>query len=415
MSYIEQGSLLCIAIGIIIMIMSTLLARKNRNLPGKDTVKNPKFAILIPARDESKVITGLLSSLKEQTMKIDMKDVYVIVEDKHDPTCKLVETFHASFIVRKNLTLQRKGYALDEAVKQILKEKKHYDAYFVIDADNVLDSHYLEEMKKVYDKGYDVGSGYRNLKNGNTNIISACSGLIFSLINAIGNEDKIKYQQNIVTIGSGFFVRGDIVEKWGGFPFYSLSEDYEFSLYATLMGYTTYYNKKAMFFDEQPVTYHETVKQRVRWIRGYFEARKKYIPKLYQKYQEPVQNEGSILGVLVGIIPYLFIIIGVVIYLLFQLWNLGLEFILKEQIETSILIKLGITFFVIYLVLLFLTAYILWKERKTINLNTKRKVQALFLHPFYLMTYLPCAIQAFMKKEIKWEKIEHREEKVVKN
>ena len=42
------------------------------------------------------------------------------------------------------------------------------------------------------------------------------------------------------------------MEDWQGFPFNTLTEDYELTLYSTLNNLTTTYNEKAIFYDEQP-------------------------------------------------------------------------------------------------------------------------------------------------------------------
>lgn len=415
MEFVESLAILLILFGVILAIVTMFLARNNRNIPLKRGSKNPRFAFLIPARDESKVIRGLLDSIKKQTYPLAMEDVYVIVESLEDPTCQILKEYGASLVLRQHLELKRKGYALDEAVKQILENKKTYDAYFIVDADNILDQNYLYRMAKIYEMGYDVGSGYRNLKNGNTNWISATSGLIFSLINAIGNEEKVKYNQNIVTIGSGFYIRGEFIEKWKGFPFHSLSEDYEFSLYATLHGMTTYYAKDAVIYDEQPITYKQTVIQRIRWIRGYFDARKEYVPKLRKKLEEKPKNSGSILGAVTGVIPYLFIVAGLIIFLIHQLCILVAGVIIYEKINEFAMLKSIIALLSIYFVLFLLTIVILVKEQPTIRLSTKMKIFALLIHPFFLITYLPCVIKALTKKEVEWSKIEHHEKEIVES
>lgn len=50
-----------------------------------------KYAVLIPARNEDQVIGKLLDSLKNQTYPAEYFDVYVIVESKDDPTCKITK------------------------------------------------------------------------------------------------------------------------------------------------------------------------------------------------------------------------------------------------------------------------------------------------------------------------------------
>lgn len=207
---------LCFVImGVILLILGNLNIRKNKNPIEKTTVNSSNFAVLIPARDESLVIENLLKSLKNQTVKFSMQDVYVIVETKEDKTVEICQKYNATVIIRTTKK-QRKGYALDEALKQI---KKEYDLYFIFDADNVLDKNYFKEMLKTYKQGYDIGVGYRNCKNGNDNVISACSSLTFSMINTLGNDFRNKYNANVVVSGTGFYIKGKWIKKMARLSF----------------------------------------------------------------------------------------------------------------------------------------------------------------------------------------------------
>ena len=71
-----------IIMGVILLILGNLNIRKNKNPIEKTKINSSNFAVLIPARDESLVIENLLKSLKNQTVKFSMQDVYVIVETK---------------------------------------------------------------------------------------------------------------------------------------------------------------------------------------------------------------------------------------------------------------------------------------------------------------------------------------------
>ena len=95
--------------------------------------KQPEFAVLIPARDESAVIEGLLKSLEEQTVKVKTEDVYVIVEAEDDPTVGICRKHGVGVFVRPKVTLSRarKGFALDEVIREILS-KRRYDLYFIL-------------------------------------------------------------------------------------------------------------------------------------------------------------------------------------------------------------------------------------------------------------------------------------------
>ncbi len=399
-----------IFIGIITMIVCNFLTRKNNNKPKKKN-KLHDFCFLVPARYESKVIEDLLFSIKKQTIKVNMKDVYVIVESKDDPTVNICNKYGAGVVIRKHLELQRKGYALDEAVKYILKENKHYDAYFIFDADNVLDKDYLKNMIPIFNKGYDLASGYRNCKNGNQSVIAACSSLTFSLVNTVFNDKKNKKTRNITFSGTGFYIRGYLIEKWQGYPFHTLTEDYELSSYATLNNLTTYYNIKSVFYDEQPLRFKDTINQRVRWIRGYFDVRRLYTKKMFNALDKNDQNNGSKLDETIGIIPYIFMVLGLVIWFLALVFFIAYNLLLRNIIWKSHTLEMLVFLLTVYFVLFTMTLVILILEKDKIDINNKTKIKTLFINPIFMISYVPCAIKALTSKNITWKKVEHGKQK----
>ena len=378
-----------ITIGIIWLLIDYILSYFNSNVP-KEKNNKGKFAILIPARDESRVIEELLNSILNQTRKIDSDDVYVIVEEESDKTVEIVKNKNMNIVFRHDLSKKRKGYALDDAIKEILEQKKHYDAYFIFDADNVLDKDYIKNMEKAYESGYDIGIGYRNTKNGNDSVIAAASSLTFSMINTLGNEHKMKCNNTLTISGTGFYIKGDIIEKLGGYPFNSLTEDYELTLYATLNDLTTTYVKNAIFFDEQPVKYNITINQRTRWINGFIEARKKYIPLLLKK--ELNKNFSSSFHQIMGVTPYILLIIGLLGILLINYFNVK---------NTIVLILF------VYLIMVLITSIMVLKEKSYLNINNKMKIKVILYNPIFLTTYIICLFKAILNKDVKWLKIEH--------
>ena len=394
-----------VLIGLLFIIINILFSFKNDNKPLKKNDKH-KFCILIPARDESNVIEDLLISIKKQTFKIDMKDVYVIVESKEDKTISICNNYKTNVVYRKDLSKKRKGYALDDAVKEILKSNKHYDAYFIFDADNILDKDFIKNMIPVFDKGYDMASGYRNCKNGNKSVIAASSALTFSLINTLFNDFKNRRTKNITFSGTGFYIRGDIIELLGGYPFNTLTEDYEISMYAVLNNLTTYYNKNSAFYDEQPVKYKDTINQRQRWIRGYFDVRKKYSRKIRKSLSFNDKNFSSKLDESFGVIPYILVILGIFIYLSGLIISITKHVFLSCDISNLVL-ELIIFLLSMYLILLFITLILIILESEKINLNLKMKIKVLLFNPIFILTYIRCAIPALLKKNIEWKKIKH--------
>lgn len=402
MLFIYILCLILVAISLIIFISNRILESENNNHPIKEEKKKPDFCILIPAKDESKVIKGPIDSIKNQTYKINMQNVYVIVEDIEDPTVNICKEYKCNYIVRKHLELKRKGYALDEAIKQI---KKEYDAYFIIDADNILDKDFFKYMSKVYQKGYDIGVGYRDNKNWSSNVISACSGLVFTIANNI-NKRKNKTNENITITGTGFYIKGNIIKEFGGYPFHEITEDYELTLYATVHKLTTCYEERAIFYDEQPTTLKASIKQRIRWIRGYFNARVNYLPQLKEKIFDNQMNYGSVYKEIMWLRPILILALAFVIFYLAIIIN-QIYMLIKSTYDPSSLILGLIVIGITYLVMMFFTIYQLISERKHIKVKNSLKVKIILYNPIFLLTFIYCAIAAIVKKNITWERIEH--------
>lgn len=399
-------SLTLIFIGALMAGLVALIARKNNNKP-KRRKDGHNFCVLIPARYESKVIEGLLKSIKNQTHKVKMTDVYVVVESEKDETVNICKKYNATVFIRKELHLKRKGYALDEVVKYILSGKKRYDAYFIFDADNVLDKDYFKNMIPVFDKGYDLATGYRNCKNGNDSVVAASSALTFSLVNEVFNDNKNKQTRNITFSGTGFYIRGYLIEKWQGYPFHTLTEDYELSSYATLNNLTTYYNTKSVFYDEQPVKFKNTINQRIRWIRGYFDVRRMYQKKMLLSLDRKDRNFGSKLDESFGIIPYIFMVVGLLVWFLSIIFFIVYNLFLNKEILRTHVFELLIYFIILYLTLFIMTLVIVIIEGNKIDLSLKTKIKVLFYNPIFMISYVPCAIKALTAKEVKWTKVEH--------
>lgn len=382
-----------ITISILTLLYKYLIMKKNTNYPQKEK-NGHNYAILIPARNESLVIEKLLISIENQTKKIKPEDVYVIVETKKDKTVSIVEKHKMTIVYRKNLNKKRKGFALDDAIKEILKSNKKYDAYFIFDADNILDKNYIKEMTKSFDEGYDIGIGYRNTKN-SKNLVSAASALTFSMINTIGNKRKSKYTNNLIISGTGYYIKGAIIESWKGFPFNSLTEDYELSLYSILNNLTTTYNDSAIYYDEQPEIFDVTIIQRSRWVKGYFDARRNYIHKIRKSISKKDKNYASKITALIGVNPLITLIIGILLLLIDSITSFK-----------NFIISLLIIFILIYIALMIFTYIIIKKEENKLDIKVS-KILLIFYNPFYLLSYIYCLYIAITKKDLGWQEIKH--------
>ena len=384
-------SLICILIGLVLLIIDAFFINDKEKKLRIRKYKN--FCILIPARDESKVINNIIDSIKKQTIKVNHSDIYVIVENELDETVNICKKNNINYFVRRKLNLKSKGYALMELIEDFYKRNNTYDLYFIFDADNTLDEYYLDEMLQMYNMGYDVVTGYRKSSNINSNVITSSSALIFSLINDLLNENKVARNRSITVSGTGYFISSDIIDNFKSFPFHLMTEDYELSMYLAMHNYATYYNKKAIFYDEQPTKLKVSIKQRIRWCYGYLCVRFKYRKEL----KKHLANKTA-LGEYIGIKPYVMFIFGTLFFYIYLITGLFIDF---NKYLKIIIFSTGL----IYTLLIIFT-YVLLIIDKDLGINKKLKIKTLLYNPIYLLTFLYCMIRA-MFGNISWDKIEH--------
>ncbi len=375
----------------------------------KDAKVNHKFAILIPARNESKVIEQLLISIEEQNYDANLLKTYVIVESEDDPTCEIAKRYkNTEIFVRKHLENKGKGYALDEAVTYIFSKGEEFDAFFIFDADNVLDKNYIKEMNKTFDEGYEIALGYRNSKNWNDGWVASASALTFSMVNTFQNKCRSRFTKNVIISGTGFYVSNSILKKLGGWKFFELTEDYELSMYATINNVKATYNEYAEFYDEQPTKLKVSWTQRLRWVKGFANVTKKYKKSLVKSFLLDKNNRLCKFEYIMSILPVVSLLATAFLYMVFTLVLGIVGSVIGEPSCVSVYVACAIASSVMYLFFVAYAFVMFLAERKHINITLKNKIICCLMFPIYMGLYIPIYIQSMFKKKVEWKPIEHK-------
>ena len=244
--------------------------------------KKRRFALLIPARDESAAIAPLLDSVKRQTYPAELIDVYVIVKDPEDPTIDMVRKALPDAVVQVVPDQKRKADAMDACMQRILCTGCAPDAYLIVDADCLLASNYVEEMNNAMASGADVIIPRKRIKNWLTDkkeyrtLYADCSAMTWVGLDDMGNKSKSKRGYPLALCGQGMLIGARVIGKLGGYPFRSLTEDYELAVECMRNGYKQLYYEYAEIYSEEPLTRREYNKRRVRWLKGFAQFRKTY-------------------------------------------------------------------------------------------------------------------------------------------
>ena len=240
--------------------------------------ENHRIAVLIAARNEENVIGQLLDSIHAQkNYPMDHVDIYVGADNCTDDTARVARERGAIVFERHDTVHVGKGYVLNEMLKRIKRPgRKHYDAYLVLDADNILDPNFISEIEKVYSSGYEIVTCYRNSKNYGDNWISAGYALWFLRESRYLNGARCRLGSSCAVSGTGFLFSHRILEKCGGWNFFLLTEDIQFTIANVLRGEKVGYCPTAVLYDEQPTTFRQSFRQRLRWSRGYLQVFGRY-------------------------------------------------------------------------------------------------------------------------------------------
>ena len=252
-----------------------VLASKPTELTAK---KNHRYAVLISARNESAVIGNLIHSIKVQNYPQELIDIFVVADNCTDNTAEIAEEAGAIVFRRNNLDQIGKGYALDFCIKAIRAQyaDRGYEAYFVFDADNVLDVNYFREMNKTFDNGAKASTSYRNSKNYGSNWISAGYATWFLREAKFLSQARLNLNTSCAISGTGFFISAEIIDAVGGWKWHLLTEDIEFSAASIIDGVRISYCPTAVLYDEQPITFRDSWNQRFRWAKGFYQVFGKY-------------------------------------------------------------------------------------------------------------------------------------------
>ena len=355
-----------------------------------------RFAVLIAARNEEAVIGDLLDSLHAQQYPADHLAVYVVADNCTDATADVARAHGAKVVERHDRSRIGKGFALSYLLRRI---RKDYDAYLVFDADNLVAPDYMREMNKTFSAGYDIITSYRNSKNYGDNWISAGYGLWFLREAQYLNRPRALLGVSCGVSGTGFLFSHRILEQCGGWNFFCLTEDIEFTAHNIVHGEKIGYCPTAVFYDEQPTSFRQSIRQRTRWVQGYLQVLRRYGSSLVRG---SLQN-FSCYDMLMNIAP------AAILTWAGLLCNLGAIVLrlLGGVSPVTVLPDLGRLMLGLCGTVLLLGAVTTATEWKRIRCPAGRKLLYILTFPLFMLTYLPATVAAIVCRP-GWKPIEHK-------
>jgi cellulose synthase/poly-beta-1,6-N-acetylglucosamine synthase-like glycosyltransferase len=248
--------------------------RQNKEEPVSNS-SLPTYSIIIPAKNEGKVITRLLASLAKINYPKDKYEVIIVEDGSKDDTFDICTKFaisHDNFKVYQQTSSNGKPSALNYG---IFHSKGELIAIF--DADNVPANDALLKAAKYFDDSKVAAVQGRTMSiNSRENMLTQ----FISYEEAVWCEAYLRGKDNLGLFvhlkGSCQFIRKNVLEKLSGFNEHVLSEDMELSAKLAEHKYTIRYGGDVLAWQESPSSLRTLFKQRTRWFRGTMDVAVKY-------------------------------------------------------------------------------------------------------------------------------------------
>ena len=431
MTYLEIVQLV---FNIIFTIMGAIMAHfvifavvgifKRKKFPKTDRIN--KYGLIIPARNEEKVVAGLIESIQKNNYPQDKLQIFVIAHNCTDKTAEIARKHGATVYEYNNPNECTMGYAFKYLFSCIEKDygTQNYDGFFMFNADNLLDANYISKMNDAFEyyNKESVITSYRNSKNYGSNLISGLYGLYFSEGCRLESAGRTVLGCSTRVQGTGYLISSKVVKN--GWPYVSLTEDWEFSADQILHDNKIRYCDEAIFYDEQPVNVRIMWRQRLRWARGHllvFYAR--FTDLFKHLFKKGTKHRFSLYDITVNILPspVMMVFLQLLQLVLVLITPLIDKSVTMNQVlfgdTANLLLSGGLVYSTIRSAIisscgLILSAIlVLILDGKRIkNVSLLKKVLICIFWPIFLLIQLPIEVQAFFSKKLGLKTIPHEDQ-----
>jgi cellulose synthase/poly-beta-1,6-N-acetylglucosamine synthase-like glycosyltransferase len=356
-----------------------------------------RFALIVPARNEGRVIGNLINSLKQQNYPDNLYDIYVAPNNCTDDT-RQVAISHGAKIFTPKGEIHSKGDVLSQFVKICIKGKA-YDAICVFDADNIVHSDFLQKMNNEKLTGAHIVQGFKDSKNPTDSAVTISFSIYYWIIGRFYNASREVLRLSSFITGTGFMVTTSFLEKIGGWNTQTITEDYEFSAQCVLAGERVRYASDAIVYDEQPLTFGQSWKQRRRWSTGNFDSSKIYLGDLFK--QTISSRSAACFDLMMAYMGPVTFVLSLIAFL-GQVVLMGFKFYTHYPIGQLQFISIGLSIGITFCILMAIS--ITYKHNRQTIRGLGRGIGFFIL---FILSWIPINIVSLFNKQKKWEAIAH--------
>ena len=361
------------------------------------TAPQKRIACVVTARNEAAVIGPLVDSLFAQDYPRALFEVIVAPNNCTDDT-EAVAAAHGARIFRPTGPIRSKGDVLAQVVDEVVL-KENFDAMCVFDADNLAGRQFLARMNDALCAGAQVAQGFRDSKNPEQTAISGCYSIYYWMIDRFYSQARSCLGLSAIVNGSGFLVSMELLRAQGGWKTATITEDIEFSGLCALRGEKVWWVPEAVTFDEQPLTFAQSWRQRRRWSTGLVQCLERYGRPLLR---EGLRGKGPALDILTFYILPLVQLLGLAALGLgaaFRAAGVPYGLFPHTALYYRIFFAVNLSFATTFLTSL---AAVLAAKKPV-----RPMLPAMACYWVFIMSWLPINLLCLVKKATVWEAIPH--------
>ncbi len=357
-----------------------------------------RFAVLVAAHNEERVIEPLLENLKQLDYPDELYDIYVIADNCSDQTAEIARNRGVQVAERTTEADHGKGYAIRWMLERLYRSAQQYDAVVMFDADNLVSPNFLQVMNDRLMDGKRVIQGYLDSKNPFDSWVSVSMAISYWYTNRMWQLSRRALGLSCALGGTGLCIDMPLLRKLG-WDATGLAEDTEFGAKCVARGIYPYWAHEARVYDEKPITLRASLRQRLRWMQGHFSCAEHYMMPLVKSSLRE-RNLAKFDAAVYLFQPASFLIIFLTGFMLY----------LQVSAPPSLsliagALKLMPTWFwvVVNLFIIVQMPLALWLERAN-----WRAYLGLPLFPFFMMTWFPVTLLALFTRHNKvWSHTKH--------
>jgi len=245
--------------------------RKNSSDSLKVDSKLPMVSVIVPAKNEEKVIGRLLRSLLKFDYPASMMEILVVNDNSTDRTHEICEEIASANDGRIRVFRRSKGSTKAAALNYGLRFARG-DLVATFDADSLPKSDVLLKVVKYFADPKVAGvQGTIFCSNSDENFLTRFLSLERSVQYQVYQNGKDCLGLFVSLNGTCQFIKSCVLRELGGWDEKSLAEDMELSLRLVERDYKIRFAPDINTYEESPNDLHGVVNQRTRWFRGNIE------------------------------------------------------------------------------------------------------------------------------------------------